>query len=69
MLIYYCLTGKDGIVVTFSSNAVLVDLDQNTYIAVVICNSFFGGYTVNGYAPIQLSKRKFFYYISVLCHN
>ena len=69
VLIYYSLTGKDGIVVTFSSHAVLVDLDQNTYIAVVICNSYFGGYTVDGYAPIQLSKRKFYFYISVQCHN
>lgn len=59
MLIYYSLTGKDGIVVTFSSRAVLVDLDQDTYIAVVICNSYFGGYFVNYYAPIKLSKREF----------
>ena len=59
MIIYYCLTGKDGIVATFSSRAVLVDLDQDTYIAVVICSSYFGGYSVNYYAPIQLSKREF----------
>lgn len=60
VLVYYSLTGKDGIVAASSSRAVLNDLNQDTYIAFVICSSYSEGYIVNGYAPIKLSKRKFY---------
>ncbi|CAI7993219.1 CUB and sushi domain-containing protein 2 [Geodia barretti] len=54
VVICYSLSGKDQILVSLFSRAVLNDLYQETYIAVVICSSFRDGYTVDTYAPILL---------------
>ena len=54
VVICYSLSGKDQILVSSFSRAVLTDLYQETYIAVVICSSFRDGYTADTYAPILL---------------
>ena len=39
---------------TFGTTAELTDLEEETYIAVVVCISVFDGYTVNSYVPLML---------------
>ena len=54
VVICYSLSGKDQILVSSFSRAVLNDLYQDAHIAVVICSSFRDGYSVDTYAPILL---------------